>query len=92
MSKRALEMFASGLASNTRLTDFFFTHNNLEEYEDAGKVFLQSFENKRDLRSLALNSCHMNNTLLAELQASIQDNSKLQELYLFANKINSEGA
>jgi hypothetical protein len=34
----------------------------------------------------------MNNTLLLELQNAIQDHTKLQELYLFANKINSEGA
>jgi hypothetical protein len=57
MSKYALGLLASGLATNTRLTDFFFTHNNLEEFEDTGKTFLKSFENKRDLRSLALSSC-----------------------------------
>jgi len=92
MSKYALGLLASGLATNTRLTDFFFTHNNLEEFEDAGKTFLKSFENKRELRSLALNSCNMNNNLLLELQSAIQDHTKLQELYLFANKINSDGA
>jgi hypothetical protein len=53
---------------------------------------LKSFENKKELRSLALNSCNMNNTLLLELENSIKDNTKLQEFYLFANKINSEGA
>ena len=67
MSKYALGLLASGLATNTRLTDFFFTHNNLEEFEDTGKQFLKSFENKKELRSLALNSCHMNNDLLLEL-------------------------
>jgi hypothetical protein len=92
MSKYALGLLASGLATNTRLTDFFFTHNNLEEFEDVSKQFLKSFENKRDLKSLALNSCHMTNDLLLELQTAIQDHTKLQEFYLFANKINGDGA
>lgn len=64
MSKYALSLLASGLATNSRLTDFFFTHNNLEEHEDVGITFIKSFENKRELKSLALNSCKLNNTLL----------------------------
>lgn len=60
MSKNALQMFTAGLATNTRLTDFFFTHNNLEEHEEVGIAFLKTFENKRDLKSLALNSCNLN--------------------------------
>ena len=67
MSKYALGLLASGLATNTRLTDFFFTHNDLEEHEDVSKQFLKSFENKKDLKSLALNCCNMNNDLLLEL-------------------------
>lgn len=92
MSKYALGLLATGLATNTRLTDFFFTHNNLEEFEDVGRTFLKSFENKRELKSLAFNSCNMNNVLLEELKLAVQDHAKLQELYLFANKINAEGA
>ena len=34
----------------------------------------------------------MTNDLLAELKNSIQDNTKLKELYLFAIKIDKEGA
>jgi hypothetical protein len=30
--------------------------------------------------------------LLEELKLAVQDHAKLQELYLFANKINAEGA
>ena len=64
MSRHALNMLTQGLATNTRLTDFFFTHNNLEEHEEIGLAFLKTFENKRELRSLALNSCNLNNSLL----------------------------
>jgi hypothetical protein len=92
MSKKGLSLLATSLAHNTRLTDFFFTHNDIEEHEDAGYQFLKSFENKRELRSLALNSCKLNNEHLKVLQNAIQDNTKLRELYLFANKIDSDGA
>jgi hypothetical protein len=85
-------MFTAGLATNTRLTDFFFTHNNLEEHEEAGTAFLKTLENKRELKSLALNSCNLNVSLLETLQYAIQDNTQLRELYLFANKITSEGS
>lgn len=67
MSAKALGMLAQGLAANSKLTDFFFTHNNLMEHAEEAKVFLGSFENKRELRSLALNSCNLSNELLETL-------------------------
>jgi len=92
MSKFGLNLLANGLLTNTRLTDFFFTHNNLSEHQDTGIQFLKTFENKKDLKSLAFNSCSLNNDLLEELKNSIIDHTKLKELYLFANKIDHEGA
>ena len=67
MSKYGLNLLANGLSANSRLTDFFFTHNDLSEFPDTGKQLLKTFENKKELRSLAFNSCCMTNDLLAEL-------------------------
>lgn len=67
MSKFGLGLLASGLTANSKLTDFFFTHNDLQEHLEVGKQFLKSFENKKELRSLAFNSCNLNNELLLEL-------------------------
>ena len=103
MSESALRLLGQGLKTNTKLTDFFFTDNNLkylpegakegtEPSIDAGLEFLKSFENKKDLVSLAFNSCSLNGELLEQLKSSIMDHQKLKELYLFANKIESDGA
>lgn len=53
---------------------------------------MKSFSNKAALKSLAINSCNLNGALLTELKNSIQDHTKLKELYLFANKISKESA
>ena len=92
MSAKAIELLAGGLRDNTRLTDFFFTHNNLAEHLEASKTLLATFANKKDLRSLAFNSCNLDNVLLLSMQKAIEDHTKLKELYLFANKIDKEGA
>jgi Leucine-rich repeat (LRR) protein len=100
MSESALKLLGEGLKTNTKLTDFFFTDNNLKYVEkegddpsiEAGLEFLKSFSNKKDLLSLAFNSCNLNGELLEELQNSIKEHQKLKELYLFANKIESDGA
>lgn len=55
-------------------------------------MFIQSLSNKRDLKSLALNSCNLNGNLLEELKKSLAHNTVLKELYLFANKIDPDGA
>ena len=55
-------------------------------------AFVKSFSNKKNLKSLALNSVNLNNELLEELSNSIKDHTNLKELYLFANKIDKDGA
>ena len=85
-------MIAEGLSSNTRLTDLFFTHNNIQEGGEGGISLIKSLNNKKNLKSLALNSCHLNNELLEHLQSAIEKHTELKELYLFANKIDESGA
>lgn len=93
MSDKALAMLSEGLKSNTVLTDLFFTHNDLaSEGGDGGSIFIQALANKKDLKSLALNSCNLNGILLEELEKSISAHTNLKELYLFANKIDQDGA
>ena len=92
MSPHALGLMAEGLASNTRLTDLFFTHNDLKAGEEAGLAFIRALSNKKDLRSLALNSCNLNGEYLTELRNAIEAQTELRELYLFANKISPQGA
>ena len=92
MSENAFSMLSEGLALNTRLTDLFFTHNDLLAAGEGGVRFIQALSNKKELKSLALNSCKLNNELLSELQEAIKDHTQLKELYLFANKIDSSGA
>lgn len=67
MSENAFLMLSEGLAMNSRLTDLFFTHNDLLAAGEGGVKFIQSLANKKDLKSLALNSCKLNNELLSEL-------------------------
>ena len=85
-------MLSEGLETNTKLTDLFFTHNDLQELGDAGVAFIRTLHNKKDLRSLALNSCNLNGPLLEELQNALEKHDALQELYLFANKIEAKHA
>ena len=67
MSEKAFGLLAAGLQNNTCLTDLFFTHNDLQEAGDGGIEFIKALSNKKDLKSLALNSCNLNGALLAEL-------------------------
>ena len=93
MSDRSLTMLSEGLKSNTKLTDLFFTHNDLvSEGGEGGILFIKALANKKELKSLAINSCNLNGNLLKELQYSIEKHTQLRELYLFANKIDQEGA
>ena len=93
MSDKALTMLSEGLKANMVLTDLFFTHNDLvSEGGEGGMVFIQALANKKELKSLALNSCNLNGALLEELEKSISPHTNLKELYLFANKIDQEGA
>ena len=55
-----MQTLADGLKENKVLTDFFFTHNDLQAGGDGGLGVLKSLANKKDLRSLALNSCNVN--------------------------------
>ena len=81
-------MLSEGLKNNTKLTDLFFTHNDLvSEGGEGGLIFIRSLSNKKELKSLAINSCNLNGNLLLELQKSIESHKSLRELYLFANKI-----
>jgi len=42
MSEYAFGLLAEGLASNSKLTDLFFTHNDLQLGGDGGKRVIQS--------------------------------------------------
>lgn len=75
MSPDGLLQLSSGLSSNTCLTDFFFTHNDLQAAGDAGLEFIKTLSNKSQLKSLALNSCNLNGELLEGLQKSIENHS-----------------
>ena len=41
---------------------------------------------------MAINSCNLNGELLEELKKALEQNTVLKELYLFANKIEPDGA
>ena len=61
MSDKAITMLSEGLKGNIVLTDLFFTHNDLaSEGGDGGVLFIQALANKKELKSLALNSCNLN--------------------------------
>lgn len=92
MSVAAMQTLADGLKDNKVLTDFFFTHNDLQAGGEGGLSVLKSLANKKDLRSLALNSCNINGEYLQELENSIAGNTELKELYLFANRIGPDGS
>jgi Ran GTPase-activating protein (RanGAP) involved in mRNA processing and transport len=92
MSEKSMGMFAEGLTNNTRLTDFFFTHNDLQECGNAGLALIKCLANKTNLKSLALNSCNLNGKYLEALDTAISSHTELKELYLFANKIEEDGA
>lgn len=92
MSVQAMQILADGLECNTKLTDFFFTHNDLQAGGNGGLSIIKSLSNKKDLKSLALNSCNVNQEYLDELEKSLIANTELRELYLYANKITPEGA
>lgn len=73
MSDTSLNMLAEGLKNNTKLTDLFFTHNDLvSEGGNGGIMFIKALSNKKELKSLAINSCNLNGQLLEELQKSIE--------------------
>jgi Ran GTPase-activating protein (RanGAP) involved in mRNA processing and transport len=92
LSENAMKMLSEGLSQNTKLTDLFFTHNDLQLAGEGGVQFIRSLKNKKDLRVLALNSCNLNGDLLEELKESLEAQHNLKELFLFANKIEKEGA
>ena len=64
MSVEAMQIFANGLKENKVLTDFFFTHNDLQAGGEGGLAILKALSNKKDLKSLALNSCNVNGEYL----------------------------
>jgi len=64
MSVAAMQTLGDGLKENKVLTDFFFTHNDLQAGGEGGLAILKSLANKKDLRSLALNSCNVNGEYL----------------------------
>lgn len=92
MSPQAMKLLSEGLAHNTRLTDLFFSANNLQEGGEGGLALIRSLSNKKDLKSLALNSCNINGAYLEELKMAIQGHQELKELYLFANRIKEDEA
>jgi hypothetical protein len=73
MSVDTFKLLAEGLKSNTKLTELFFTHNDIRGGEEGGEQFILSLGNKKDLKSLALNSCNLNGSLLELLMNSIKE-------------------
>jgi hypothetical protein len=67
------------------LTELFITHNDLSL--PSGIKIIETIANKKALKSLALNSCKLNGTLLQTLLESLQLNENLKELYLYSNNI-----
>jgi len=48
---------------------------------------VESLANKKNLKSLALNSCKLNAALLEALSVSLKESDSLKELYLYSNAI-----
>jgi len=58
LSEKGVGLFAEAINENQAITDFYITHNNLDGPN--GLKLLKSLSNKKQLKSLALNSCKMN--------------------------------
>lgn len=78
-------MLGDGLRNNESLTELFITHNDLSL--PSGFKIIETIQNKKALKSLALNSCKLNGSLLAALLESLRGNENLKELYLYSNNI-----
>ena len=78
-------MLADGIVNNQTLTELYLTHNDLSLPN--GIKIIKSLEGKKNLKSLALNSCRINKDLLEHLSLSLQSNDALKELYLYSNDI-----
>lgn len=50
-------MLGEALMSNEILTDFFITHNDLSV--EGGETLIKSLANKKQLKTLAMNSCKL---------------------------------
>ena len=75
MSKEAFLQLSEGLNANTGLTDLFFTHNDIQAAGEGGLAFIKTLANKKDLKSLAINSCNINGSYLEELKTAIEGHS-----------------
>ncbi len=85
LSDTSIGLLADGLSHNSTLTELFLTHNDLSH--PSGLLFIKALFNKPALKSLALNSCKLNQSLLRELSEALKDNEGLKELYLYSNQI-----
>lgn len=72
LSNTSLMLLAQGLLENECLTEFFLTHNDLSLPN--GITVIQSLSNKKQLKSLALNSCKLSATLLSALEKALEEN------------------
>ena len=85
LSNHAIGLLADALKDNSTLTELFMTHNDLSQPN--GIAFIQCFNNKNALKSLALNNCKLNLSLIEALSLSMKNNENLKELYLYSNSI-----
>ena len=86
LSDNSISMLAEALSEASTLTELFLTHNDLSQ--PSGVKIIKALTNKQALKSLALNSCKLNQNLLFELSEALKDNSEnLKELYLYSNSI-----
>lgn len=83
LTDHSIGLLAEAIKENSSLTELFITHNDLSLPN--GISFIQGLQNKPNLKSLALNSCKLNQNLLRELAESLKDNEQLRELYLYSN-------
>ena len=90
MSDRALGMLSEGLRVNIGIEEIQFTHNDLSLPN--GLAVLRSLQQLPSLAKLSLNSCNLITPALEELKTALMGNEELQEISLYSNEIDAEGA
>ena len=83
-------MLDEGISANVGIDEIQFTHNDLSLPN--GIKFMESLANLPNLKKLCLNSCNLHIPCLEALKAALENNTELQELNLYSNEIDAEGA
>ena len=90
LTDKGIGMLAEGIAANVGIDEIQFTHNDLSRAN--GIKFMESLANLPNLKKLCLNSCNLHVPCLESLKAALDRNTELQELNLYSNEIDAEGA